>query len=182
MKALTLFQPWATLVSLGEKKIETRSWQTNYRGPLAIHAGKNPRYIQGYENMTALEPFRGVLSARGYNYFHTPPWPNPAGVWGHYPPAQQWDSFPMGEIVATCELIECVSVDLLAQYSKFRIHEPIALDTGYGYKRHEWDLTIQELAFGDYTPGRYAWLLDNIQILSKPIPAKGTLGLWEWKP
>lgn len=40
MKVLTLIQPWATLVILGEKKIETRSWKTNYRGEIAIHAGK----------------------------------------------------------------------------------------------------------------------------------------------
>lgn len=40
MKALTLIQPWATLIALEEKKIETRSWDTKYRGALAIHAGK----------------------------------------------------------------------------------------------------------------------------------------------
>ena len=40
MKALTLTQPWATLVALGHKKVETRSWSTSYRGPLAIHAAK----------------------------------------------------------------------------------------------------------------------------------------------
>lgn len=40
MKVLTLIQPWATLVILGEKKIETRSWKTHYRGEIAIHAGK----------------------------------------------------------------------------------------------------------------------------------------------
>lgn len=40
MKALTLIQPWATLIMLGEKQIETRSWNTKYRGKLAIHAGK----------------------------------------------------------------------------------------------------------------------------------------------
>ena len=38
MKALTLWQPWASLVALGEKRIETRCWSTAYRGPLAIHA------------------------------------------------------------------------------------------------------------------------------------------------
>lgn len=38
MKALTLWQPWASLVALGEKKIETRTWSTTYRGTLAIHA------------------------------------------------------------------------------------------------------------------------------------------------
>jgi activating signal cointegrator 1 len=40
MKAITLTQPWATLVALGEKKIETRSWACYYPGPLAIHAAK----------------------------------------------------------------------------------------------------------------------------------------------
>ena len=40
MKVITLIQPWATLVALGEKQIETRSWNTNIRGEIAIHAGK----------------------------------------------------------------------------------------------------------------------------------------------
>jgi hypothetical protein len=40
MKTLTLTQPWATLVSLGAKTFETRSWKTDYSGPLAIHAAK----------------------------------------------------------------------------------------------------------------------------------------------
>jgi hypothetical protein len=40
MNAITLFQPYATLAVLGIKRFETRSWSTNYRGPLAIHAAK----------------------------------------------------------------------------------------------------------------------------------------------
>ncbi len=40
MKALTLHQPWASLMAAGIKTIETRHWATNYRGRLAIHAGK----------------------------------------------------------------------------------------------------------------------------------------------
>lgn len=39
-KALTLTQPWATLVALGIKKVETRSWATGHRGPILIHAAK----------------------------------------------------------------------------------------------------------------------------------------------
>jgi hypothetical protein len=38
MKAISLLQPWATLVMLGYKTNETRSWDTSYSGPLAIHA------------------------------------------------------------------------------------------------------------------------------------------------
>lgn len=39
MKALTVKQPWATLISEGIKKYEFRSWKTNYRGKILIHAG-----------------------------------------------------------------------------------------------------------------------------------------------
>lgn len=40
MKAITIKQPWATLIAIGAKQFETRSWKTKYRGPIAIHAGK----------------------------------------------------------------------------------------------------------------------------------------------
>ena len=40
MKALTIIQPWATFFALDVKHMETRSWDTKYRGPVAIHAGK----------------------------------------------------------------------------------------------------------------------------------------------
>lgn len=49
MKALTLTQPWATLVAIGAKTVETRSWRTDHVGLVAIHAAKNfpndARYI-----------------------------------------------------------------------------------------------------------------------------------------
>lgn len=40
MKALTLTEPFASLVAMQQKRVETRSWSTDYRGPLAIHAAK----------------------------------------------------------------------------------------------------------------------------------------------
>ena len=39
-KVISLLQPWASLVVIGAKTIETRSWTTAYRGPLMIHASK----------------------------------------------------------------------------------------------------------------------------------------------
>ena len=42
MKALSLRQPWASLIAEGRKTIETRTWRTRYRGPLAIHASARP--------------------------------------------------------------------------------------------------------------------------------------------
>ena len=40
MKALSLWQPWASAITLGLKRIETRGWPTGHRGLLAIHAAK----------------------------------------------------------------------------------------------------------------------------------------------
>lgn len=40
MKAISLWQPWATAIALGYKTFETRHWSTYYRGPIAIHAAK----------------------------------------------------------------------------------------------------------------------------------------------
>jgi hypothetical protein len=52
MKALTILQPYASLIASGRKWVENRNWYTNYRGPLAIHAGKGLRYLDR-ESITA---------------------------------------------------------------------------------------------------------------------------------
>jgi activating signal cointegrator 1 len=87
MKALTLTQPWAQLVAIGAKKIETRSWNTKYRGPLAIHAALGfPSTAQ--ERLFDLEFFKPLRDA-GYGTVA---------------------SMPIGAIVATCELVNVVKV------------------------------------------------------------------------
>lgn len=43
MKALSIKQPWANLIAAGEKTIETRTWATNYRGPILIVSSKTPK-------------------------------------------------------------------------------------------------------------------------------------------
>jgi activating signal cointegrator 1 len=40
MKAISLWQPWASAIALGYKRFETRGWCTGYRGEIAIHAAK----------------------------------------------------------------------------------------------------------------------------------------------
>ena len=40
MEAITLSEPWVSLVAIGVKGVEMRSWQTSCRGPLAIHSGR----------------------------------------------------------------------------------------------------------------------------------------------
>ena len=41
MKCLSLKQPFADLLALGEKSIELRKWNTKFRGKFLIHASKN---------------------------------------------------------------------------------------------------------------------------------------------
>lgn len=45
MKALTICQPFAHLISIGDKRVENRTWPTYYRGKLAIHAGKSRAWL-----------------------------------------------------------------------------------------------------------------------------------------
>ncbi len=40
MKALSIRQPWASMIILGQKPVENRNWKASYRGPLLIHAPK----------------------------------------------------------------------------------------------------------------------------------------------
>ena len=42
LQALSIRQPWASMIITGMKSIELRTWGTNYRGWLWIHSGKKP--------------------------------------------------------------------------------------------------------------------------------------------
>lgn len=82
MKAITLFQPWASLVALGEKRYETRSWSTRYRGPVAIHSSLSKRFT----HKTVLESeFYQALFCHGL----------------------QPEICPRGHIIAVCRLTDC---------------------------------------------------------------------------
>ena len=56
MKALTIWQPYASLIAADLKRYETRSWPTRYRGPIAIHSGLRPmRWILKHGKEEALD-------------------------------------------------------------------------------------------------------------------------------
>ncbi len=57
MKGFSLYEPWATLTALNEKHYETRSWKTNYRGPLLICSSKRKLPLWQYP------PIKKVLDA-----------------------------------------------------------------------------------------------------------------------
>lgn len=150
MKTLSLTQPWATLVAIGAKRVETRSWNAKYSGPLAIHAAKS---FPGWAKDCCSE--RVFLRALG--------WPTPSdsrvGI------TQDWmdlltrniKALPLGCVIGTVTLLGCrFTEDVVGQLSE------------------------QEVALGDYARGRYAWMLADAKLLPEPIPAKGSLGLWDF--
>lgn len=44
MRAITIKQPWASLICKGIKDVENRTWKTNYRGRVLIHAGDSHKF------------------------------------------------------------------------------------------------------------------------------------------
>lgn len=84
VRAITFSQPWASLVSVGAKRCETRSWRTDYTGPLAIHAAKTfPPWARG---LCYTEPFASALKATG---------------------VRVPDELPLGAVVAVARLTGC---------------------------------------------------------------------------
>ena len=118
---------YATIIKKGKKTIETRSWKTNYRGKLYIHASSTKISKDSMEN----EDLMSLVDINNLNY---------------------------GYIVCSCELVDCIKMtDEFIEKVK---------------------LNNEEYISGIYARGRYAWILKNIQILDKPIKAKGHLGIW----
>lgn len=140
MKALTIIQPWASLIALGEKKIETRSWRINYRGPILIHAGKKIDSA-----IAKTHPFVDVLNKHEIIRIQ---------------------DMPIGSIIARCNLVDCLRIT----------HE----DGIESQLENDFIVRDNEYCFGDYSTGRFAWILDNIEPLKEPIQAKGHLSLWEF--
>lgn len=113
MKAISLWQPWATLVSLGAKQYETRHWTTRYRGPLAIHAAKKrDREVMRYFFQ---EPFLSVLRAAGIPTF---------------------SALPLGAIVAIVDLTAIYDAAKLAP----KISEQERAFGNYAAGRYAWRL------------------------------------------
>ena len=101
IKALSLWQPWATLMALGHKRIETRSWSTAYRGWLAIHAAKF--WSRDLEAMCGSAPFLSALGPL-----------TKRGVIMHRPVADEPERIlPFGAIVALVYVVDCFEIDAL---------------------------------------------------------------------
>ncbi len=153
MKALSLWQPWASAISTRAKTIETRHWATSYRGPLAIHAAK--RCIKDeLSNFDEELLWYGALDRR----------PLPISV------PYLWEVLPFGAIVAVAELVDCrrtesFGVEINDSLNRFWDSAEI-----YGWTERD---------MGDFYPGRFGWVLRDIKPLPEPIPYRGQQGLFE---
>jgi hypothetical protein len=135
MKALSLIQPWASLVISGAKRIETRSFpapRAMWGQRFLVHASKGWT-AQERALVQMQEPFCSAL--------------------GHV----STKDIPRGVILGSVQLLECLPTD--------RVRD---------------GLSVQEEAFGDFSAGRWAWMLANPLRLPALEPAKGALGFWEY--
>lgn len=126
MKAISIREPFATLIKDGIKHVETRSWKTNYRGKIYIHSCVAKDKIKDY-----IQPL--IKSELQYGY-----------------------------ILCSADLVDC-----------------IYMDESYIERVKKED--YNNYLCGRYEPGRYGWVLENVEVLEKPIPAKGQLGIWNYK-
>lgn len=94
MKAITLTQPWASLIALGEKQVETRSWACYYTGPIAIHAAKTYRKRE-FADMCHREPFYSSLRV-------------PNGRDGKY----CWPEEVIGHVIAIGHVYACIRTEI----------------------------------------------------------------------
>lgn len=178
MKAITVRHPWASLIACEAKKYETRSWKTNYRGKIAIHAGT--KIIPPHEIHKVWKGILGVMGKPLTEWKEPPLFADENALLHHR-------QFPLGAIIATAELVNCWRIVY---------HPGVDIDVAKniqigaeleGLDKHCPDFaryivpTQQEMLFGDWTPGRYAWELANVQVLETPIPCGGKQGLWNWE-
>lgn len=88
MRAISLWQPWATLCAIEAKRFETRSWGTPWRGPLAIHAAK--RFERDEQDFT-------------WELLRHPRFGRALAMAGYTKPSD----LPLGKIVGVGELVQC---------------------------------------------------------------------------
>lgn len=64
MKAITIKQPWATLIAEGYKEYEFRTWKTKYRGDILIHAGKgiDKKAMERFKNLNLEYPVGQIIA------------------------------------------------------------------------------------------------------------------------
>lgn len=137
IRALSLWQPWAELVASGHKRIETRHWKTDYRGPLVIHAAKT----RNRETEEAMKDPRIAAALR----------------------LRSWNYLDFGAGICVVNLVACVPTNKLDHLREINFH-----------------FTANEVFYGNFSEGRFAWAMEFIQRLDPPVAARGYQALFDW--
>ena len=157
MKALSLWQPWATLIAIGAKQYETRSWATSYRGEMIIHAAKHPDEAKALADAIYMKTATGGRIRETASEFErfaiTAIYADEGRQIGEFIPR-----LPLGAGLCIVELLGCYHTETLKP-----------------------QLSAQEIAFGDYSPGRFAWKLRLVHRFQQPEPMRGAQGLFEYQ-
>ena len=146
MRAISLWQPWATLMC-GPKTVETRGRQTGVRGEVAVCAARS---VDGLDALTEPELAAAAAKVLGFTSCMT----DGGFAWAF----RLAGVLPFGKVVCVVDLFGCEETNA-----------PMRL-------RH-----AAELAFGDYSDGRYGWLTRNMRRLADPVPVVGHQGFF-WLP
>ncbi|MDD3983710.1 MAG: ASCH domain-containing protein [Candidatus Omnitrophica bacterium] len=148
MKALTIWQPWADAIGCGAKMFETRSWATRHRGELAIHASKHEPSCVT-EHVAVSEAAQAIERAgKSSGCTHA-----------------------HGAIIAVASLLECYPADAIPDVYCWRMSNKYVRLTLQ-------PLSNEEHALGDFSAGRFAWLLWVVSSVDPVVPCKGAQGLW----
>lgn len=145
MKAISLWEPWASLMCSGAKTIETRGWRTSYRGDLLICASRHRVLYELHDWLCRWHVQGGLAPLVG----------KPLDLEGKTWPGVNIRDLQFGNAVCVVELYDCVPSD----------------DLTLGDVKHE-------RHFGDFTPGRFAWLTRNLRQI-EPFAVRGKQGLFE---
>lgn len=130
IQAISLWQPWATLMAIGAKRFETRNWECSANVPLAIHAAKRVEKEFCAREAAALDE----LGLSGFDY-------------------------PTGAVLAVCWFEHCHRTDDATKQERWK----------------------NELRWGDFGPGRFAWQTSTMLQFRHPVPARGRQKIWNWK-
>lgn len=175
MNALTLWQPWASLIASGHKTIETRSWRPPTAAigkQLAIHAGKDLGHIREirhlYESgkIPQLPDDLRKLCEATYE------------VLGINTLSRRQLKVPTGQILAVVRLVGFIGPTTLNLHTADQ-HQLTAALLGT-------DVTPKELEeqtiYGDFYQGRYGWILRHGEKLEHPYTISGKQRLWNLSP
>lgn len=166
-KVLSINEPWATLVVHGIKKIETRPSKTRWivekdlygnvtKGTYLIYATK--KWTVDQLNTCFRKPFFNSL----YDLWLIENLENRSIL--------KKDKFNFGHIIGAVDVVECVKIPKLIEYTE---------EEHYGDIECDFYISYNEFSFGNYKEGRYAWILRNPRILKNPIPHIGQQGYYQ---